>query len=66
MNQIRCVEDAIDALVMETFGESSSRRARQFKEALQCLALLAKTEESLMVQQNFRMLSLLPEDCLRH
>ena len=36
------------------------------EEALQSVVLLAKTEQSIMLQQNFRMLALLPEDCLQH
>lgn len=66
MEHIRCLDDAIDALVIATYGENTSSLARHFKEALQSIALLAKTEQSIRVQQNFHMLALLPEDCLRH
>lgn len=64
--QIRCVEDAIDAMVIATYGENTSRLAQHFKEALQSIALLARTEQSVKVQTNFHMLALLPEDCWRH
>ena len=66
MKQIRCVDDAIDALVIAAYGENTSRLARSFKEALQSVVLLAKTEQSITLQQNFRMLALLPENCVQH
>lgn len=65
MKQIRCVDDAIDAMVIATYGENTSRIARHFREALQSIALLARTEQSVTTQAYFQMLALLPEDCVR-